>query len=72
MHQHDSIKAVIKSERVRVATDAIGTELQKLQLSPQEQIAVLANLAVKQVSVLPMSNSDACEFFTDLMSISQT
>jgi|APLak6261701877_1056259.scaffolds.fasta_scaffold00037_8 beta-lactamase class D len=72
MHQHDSIKAVIKSERVRVATNDIETELQKLQLSPQEQIAVLANLAVKQVSVLPMSNNDACEFFTDLMSISQT
>lgn len=72
MTKRGSIIEMMQNERVRSAVADLEAKLQQLSLTPQQQMAVLATLAVKQVSVLPISNEDACDVFVDLMAIAQS
>lgn len=70
MSKLDSIIDTMKSTGVRTAVADLESLMQRLSLTPQEQMAALAIVAAKQVSVLPVSNEDACEVFADLIGIS--
>ena len=70
MKAHDKIEAVMKTAQIREAVHRLELALQGLSLTPQQQLAAVALLAAKQISVLPPeAHVDAGEMLGNLVSI---